>query len=136
MEQEKIKCPICDSENCIDFVVDLSSCNECGHIFKKKSNNYKYVRTYQPHLFSRPIDEIRTRLEKVKQNQIVDMIFPCMLFFAHEVQPSDFYKWEYNQFFSQPSIMVMLNRVGIELIRQINVWDGKMCKTHIIGYKK
>lgn len=125
-----MKCPICESEKCVDFVVDLKICGECTHIFKTEPKVQEHHFS-ELHKLINPIEAIRMICEQVKDDEILDFIFPSMMFYGLEVQPSKFYKNKYNHYFNQQSLMIFVNRCGLEIIEQRNRWSGNICETHL-----
>ena len=132
MKTKIIKCPICDCPSCDNFVIDLAICNDCSHIFKKDPYKYKVKDFRFLQFHNNPIEEIRKKVEKLEIGVIIEFTFPSMMFFTLDLEPNDFYIDKYNQYFNQMSMMILLKRCGLQIIKQTNIWNGNICNTQIL----
>ena len=132
MNKKIIKCPICDCPSCDNFVIDLAICNDCSHIFKKIPHKYEVKDFRHLQFHNNPIEEVRRHVEKIEKGVITEFAFPSMMFYTLDLLPNNFYTDNHNQYFNQVSMMILLNRCGLKIIKQTNVWHGKICQTQIL----
>ena len=133
----KIKCPICDFNDCDSLIVDLYICNNCSHIFKQGMNKYDKINTLKNiHIINDPIKSLCSLSDNMNPGMIAVFEFPSMMFTNLELFPNEFYHHKYKHYFNQMSLMVLLTRCGFAPFEQINIPYGKSCKTIIKVRKK
>jgi hypothetical protein len=125
------KCPICCADDLSYCIVDLFTCNICGHIFKFPTKEHAKIFTKQLHLFADPIAEIRKKTKNLDKTDDITFVFPSMLFYDLDLYPSKFYKSDYNHYFNQTSLIIFLRRCNLVPIAQLNTWAGPTAKTRI-----
>jgi len=126
-----VTCPICRFEDCEELIIDLLICNACSHIFKKVAAENKHTKE-KLHLYKTPVETIQEMSDGLENGDALEFIFPSMNFFGLDIQPSLFYKDQYNHYFNQRSIITLLERCGLNPVMQVNTWSGKICETRII----
>ena len=127
---ETTHCPICQNEDCDDLIIDLKICNSCSHIFKKILFRHKVLSISEIHKLQDPVQSLRGFIETPQP--AFELRFPSMMFFTLDLNPSSFYKAQYNHYFNQRSLMILLKRCGLVPKIQENRWDGKISETIVI----
>ena len=138
MENNKVvSCPICEFLDCGELILDLVICNACNHIFKGDVIEWTTsIEGDALHRYDWPVQRCQIIHDQLSEDQIMTFSFPSMNFYSLDINPSLFYKYEYNHYFNQMSLMVLLERAGLVPIEQTNVWSGTVCNTKITVRKR
>lgn len=128
--ESKVKCPICDCDSTDALIIDLRSCNSCNHIFKTVPKKNTHTKE-SLHLYEDPVSQIRELTAEMTETDTIEFIMPSMAFYSLEIRPSLFYRSEYNHYFNQMSLMVLLQRCNLIPLVQMNKWGGNICETKI-----
>lgn len=131
---EKINCPICDEETEY-LIIDLNICNNCSHIFK---THPKYIGEKIPiehlHNYVKPVEQLMQIHND--ENEEFELEFPNLILYDMEISPNNFYNANYNHFFNQMSLIILLKKCDFRVIKQMNYWHGKTCITKLTINKK
>jgi hypothetical protein len=127
-----MKCPICESYQTEELVIDLRACNICNHIFKSEP----VTLTHRPEAlecYKNPVNGIRERLKSGQT--IFEFTLPTMNFYGLLLEPTLFYNYEINHYFNQTSLITLFQRIGLKPIKQTNEWNGNVCVTKIVAQR-
>jgi hypothetical protein len=131
-----VSCPICESEETAELVVDLLLCSSCNHIFKREPFEWGEINIYELHKYIDPVRELREVCSLLHSGDRLKFVFPSMMFSKLEICPNDFYVDKYNHYFNQMSLMTLLDRCGLKVIWQTNVVSNNWCETTVETVKE
>lgn len=82
-----------------------------------------------------PVNELRVLTDHLNEDGVIIIEIPAMIFYDMDISPNMFYEALHTQYFNQVSIVKLLHRCGLEIIKQTSYWDGKIANTMICAVK-
>ncbi len=123
-------CPVCKSEKVSTFFKDLSTCGSCTHIFKNEPVNHNLKSYFNLEHYSELTAPLTYLYEQLETGTEFEFIFPSVVFYGNRLS-QEIYTEGINHYFTQNSMMRLMEIFKFKVKKQDVRWAGNMCETFL-----